>query len=281
MTVAAATLALALVAGAPPADVASLVAQLKHCKSLETCEPALELTKRGDAIWPDLAVGLEAPDEMTRFWTLGVLTNVPIVDAREAIAVMLDDKEIRVRAAAAFALGEQRDKAVTTWLLKALGDDNLNVRFSAAVALGKVKDPASVPALIGACRDKDEDVRAYAAQALGDIGDKRATPALVERVDQDIVGHVRGFAAMALGRLGDRTAVAPLLAALGREKDVKAMAAILVGLGELRDPAALPALKPLLKHAEETIQEHARYAIALIEAAAKKKAPQPDEGDGK
>ena len=274
-----ATLALSLLllcatsaaAWAPPAaSVAELVRRLPACQSLETCEAALELTRRGEAIWPDLAVGLDSPDEWIRFWTLGVLTNVPVAAAREAIAKRLDDGAVRVRAAAAFALGEQRDRAVTPPLLRALADKDLNVRFAAAVALGKIKDPAAVPALVAACRDRDEDVRAHAAAALGDTGDRRATPALLERVDQDIVPLVRGYAAMALGQLRDPAALKPLLAHADEERDARALAATAAALGELRDPAALPKLKLLLLHASEGVVDHARYAIALIQATQKK-----------
>ena len=78
--------------------------------------------RKGEGIWPEIKRGLEAPDEMTRFWTLGVLSEVIVPAARPALAALLDDPEIRVRAAAAYALGAQRDKAVTKWLIKALAD---------------------------------------------------------------------------------------------------------------------------------------------------------------
>jgi HEAT repeat protein len=265
--------AAAAAAAAPPApSVAELVQRLPACQSLETCEAALELTRRGEAIWPDIEVGLGSPDEWIRFWTLGVLTNVPVAAAREAIAKRLDDGAVRVRAAAAFALGEQRDRAVTPALLRALADKDLNVRFAAAVALGKIKDPAAVPALIAACRDRDEDVRAHAAAALGETGDRRATAALLERLDQDIVPLVRGYAAMALGQLRDPASLVPLLAHADEEKDASALAATAAALGELRDPAALPKLKLLLLNPSEGVVDHVRYAIALIQAAQKKKA---------
>lgn len=288
----AAGLVLGLVLGLPgvssaaPAEatVAELIAQLPKCQGLESCHATVELARRGESVWPELAAGLKAADEMTRFWTLGVLTKVPVVAAREAIAARLDDDAIRVRAAAAFALGEQKDKAVTPWLLEALADKDLNVRFAAAEALTKVRDPAALDALIGACRDKDEDVRAHAALALGYLGDTRATPALLERLDQDIKPIVRGYAAVALGHLRDEAALKPLLARVSEEKDVQALAAAVGALGELRDVRALPALQKLTEHAEARVVEHARYAIAVIQDHLKPKpkaAPARDGGGGR
>ena len=266
LAVAGATL-LTSTASAAPADatVAELIAQFPKCQGLATCEATVELVRRGEAIWPDLEVGLKSTDEMTRFWTLGVLTEVPVVAARQAIAARIDDSAIRVRAAAAFALGEQRDKAVTPALLKALADKDLNVRFAAAEAFTKVRDPAALDALIAACRDKDEDVRAHAALAIGYLGDKKATAPLLERLDQDIKPIVRGYAAVALGNLRDPAALKPLLVRLTEEKDIAALAAAVGALGELRDVRALPALSKLTEHSDERVVEYAKYAIAVIQ----------------
>lgn len=254
------SLALAAEPAPPPgadalatASVTELVGGLKKCKTLKGCPPVQELLKRGKAVWPELQAGLEAPDEMTRFWTLGVLSEIPTLAAREPVAARLKDPKIRVRAAAAYALGAMHDKSVTPHLLVALADKDLNVRFAAAVAMGRVKDPKTIPALIGACRDRDEDVRAYAALALGDIGDPTALPTLHERLDQDAHARVRGFAAMALAKLADQRSLAPLLARLDEERDPKALAAAVFALGALGDPSAIAVLEALsLKLAAET-----------------------------
>jgi len=238
--------------------VADLVGRLKACKALTSCAPVRALLARGPAIWPALRVGLEAPDEMTRFWTLGVLSELPIPAAREAIEARLGDPKIRVRAAAAYALGALRDRAVSPALVRALQDNDLNVRFAAAVALGRVHDPATVGALVAACRDKDDDVRAYAALALGDTvgamdagapgreaARAQARRALLERLDQDLFPKVRGFAAMALSKLRDPATLHPLLARLRAEDDPKALAAAVFALGALGDVAALNPLRAL------------------------------------
>ena len=221
VAIAAALLAVALTAHGKakpkPKSVASLVEELPRCESLETCSATVALIERGASIWPAIKVGLEAPDALTRFWTLGVLSEVVIKKAVSEIAKAITDKEIRVRAAAAYALGAQRDRVVTPHLMRALKDEDLNVRFAAVVAMGRVKDPATVEALMGALRDKDDDVRGYAAFALGDIGDRRATARLCERLREDLIAKVRGMSAMALGSLKDPASRAPLIGHLASE----------------------------------------------------------------
>ena len=251
---------------APP-SVEALVDQLKGCESLETCAPVKRLIERKAAIWPELQVGLDAPDEMTRFWTLGVLSEVIIKEARPAIARLLDDTKVRIRAAAAYALGAHRDKAVTPWLLKALQDKDLNVRFAAVVGLGRVRDPASIGPLQAALRDPDEEVRAYAALALGDIRDRVATPSLIERLREDIKPQVRGFAAMALSKLKDPRSLVPLMAQAKDERDPKALAAALHALGELGDVKALSVIEPHLTHRAPEVRDYAKDAIKTLKAS--------------
>lgn len=257
----------------PP--VKALVDGLKVCESLETCAPAQALIRRGQSIWPAVGEGLNAPDEMTRFWTLGVLSEVPVAAARSAISRCVGDPEIRVRAAAAYALGAQGSRAVTPALILALKDKDLNVRFAAAVALARVKDPSSVDALIVACGDEDEDVRAYAALALGDIGDRRATAAVMKRLERDHVPRVRGFAGMALSKLKDPSTLTPLMNHVEVESDPKALAATLYALGALGDRRALPTVQRFIKHPNVEVREYAQEAADQLSADGSKPKESP------
>ncbi|MEC9071778.1 MAG: HEAT repeat domain-containing protein [Myxococcota bacterium] len=265
LTVALAALLLLTGAKDKAPSVETLVGQLGACESLDSCAAVQELKKRGPSIWPDIQVGLKHPEEMTRYWTLGVLTMVVIPEAQEAIASRLTDKAVRIRAAAAFALGMQKGKKVAKWLIRAIGDEDVNVRYSAAIALGRVQDPAGVPALSKALRDKDIDVRKHAAVALGEIGDKRGTAPLIERLEQDMVPEVRGYVAMALGNLGDPKAKPVLLKHLKIEDDTKALAATIYAIGEFRDRATLPVLRPLAKHPNQDVRNFAQQTISLLE----------------
>jgi len=252
--------------------VAALVAELPKCESLETCSTTQKLIALKDRVWPAIKIGLEDPQELTRFWTLGILSEVVIKDAIGTIAKSIDDPEIRVRAAAAYALGAQRDRAVTTHLIRAAADKDLNVRFAAVVAMGRVRDPASVDTLLGALRDKDDDVRGYAAYALGDIGDRRATERLCERLREDLISKVRGMSAMALGSLKDPAAKPTLLARLQGEDDPKALAATIYATAQLRDPSTRAAIERHASHKSSEVREYVKDALKTLDAP-KKKSP--------
>lgn len=241
-------------AAATPAD--PVIAQLKKCETLK-CPAVKTLIGLKDGVWPRIKEGLAAPDEMTRFWSLGVLTEIPTLKARDAVAAMLADKKIRIRAAAAYVLGAMKDKSVSPHLVKALADKDLNVRFSAAMALGRVKDPATVKPLTVATRDSDEEVRAYACLALGDMGIKTVVPTLMERLDQDLHPKVRGFAAMSLSKVADKRALPLLRKRLNEETDAKAFAAAVFALGELGGTSELL----LLKRVEGSLAKHRVKAI--------------------
>ena len=263
----------ALAAEPPGTSVADLVGGLDTCESIDTCEPVRALVARGRAVWPALEVGLTSDKELVRFWTLGVLSEVTVPEARDAITARLGDKAVRVRAAAAFALGALGGKEVTPALLRALLDKDLNVRFAATVALGRVKDPASVQGLIAALRDKDNDVRAQSAQALGEIGDAAAAPALLERLDQDLIPEVRTYAATALAEIAAPDAAEKLIAHLTGEQDPKALAATAYALGRLHDPRAKAPLERLLASPHEEVRVYAKEALEALRMPQKKKAP--------
>ena len=265
-------------AKAPPSkpSVTELVSHLAKCKSIATCQAIRTLVARGASIWPEIEAGLKAPDEMTRFWTLGVLSELTIEAAQQAIAARLDDKLVRVRAAAAFALGAYRSPKVVVWLLKALKDADLNVRFEAADALGSIKDSRSIEPLIAALRDPEPYVRGGVAEALGKIGSRKATPRLIERINEDINADVRGRATIALMKLKDPRAVAPLIARLNAEHEKKALCATAAALGELGDHRAIVPLKQaLVRHKnDKDVLKYVDYALTQLE-------PKTKPGDSK
>lgn len=278
-----------LVVASPPGDagaggfkddgrkVAALVEELNACLEID-CAPIRVLVGRGPAIWPELAVGLAHRDELVRFWTLGVLTEVPVAEARKDLIRLLADKAVRIRAAAAFALGAQRSPEVVEALLGALFDSDVNVRFEAASALGRVPDKRAVEPLIEVMADPDHDVRRAACEALGNIGDSRAKPTLITRLKDDRKPIVRGYAAVALGTMKATDAVGELAKRAGRERDAEAVSAMAWALGEVgsaEDGVSVAALEALEKHAQDGVRKHAGEALAAIKARAEagKRAP--------
>ena len=108
-------------AAAPPDDK-ELIARLEPCEELATCAPSVALLKRGKAAIPALLDGLGHEKELVRFWVCGILSELKAKDAVVPLFGALGDKAIRVRAAAAFALGAIGDRRATRKLLEALRD---------------------------------------------------------------------------------------------------------------------------------------------------------------
>ena len=263
-----------LIAGIPGAvakgkkkspSVETLVGQLKDCESLETCPAVKGLKKYGKAVWPKLKVGFTAKDWKTRFWTLGVLSAMKLPAAVPEVGKMLaQDPHFRVRAAAAFALGQLRSKVVTPYLLAAIKDKIGGVRFTVVVAMGRVKDPRTIPALIVTLRDREPEVRQYALAALGDMKAKTAIPRILERLEQDLKPKIRAYAAMALSRIKDPRSVVPLRKRLTEEKNTKALCAAIYALGELQDKKSLPLIRGLAGHKDKEVRDYVADAVKKL-----------------
>jgi TonB family protein len=90
------------------------------------------------------------------------------------LARALGDKNVEVRATAAFALGMIGERKSIQALSDALADDEPAVRSAAATGLGIMQDPAAVDELIAMLNDPSFDVRYDAVWALGYIGEPDA-----------------------------------------------------------------------------------------------------------
>jgi len=276
-------LVLSLVAAAPPAPapapgepgepVPALVAALADCED-EGCPALRALIAKGEAVWPALDQGIGHAQEIVRFWSIGVLAEVPVPAARARLLGLVADEPLtRIRAAACFALAGYPGADATAALVKALSDHDPNVRFEAASAIGRrAPDASALPALVKVLDDQDEDVRAGAAEAIGAMAPVARTPevekGLLAKIN-DRKAPVRGRIAIALGQVRIAKAVAPLVTRAGREKDEEALAAIAWALGELADEAARATLEGLGKHASEIVRKHAAEALGKLDLAAK------------
>lgn len=126
-----------------------------------------------------------APDEADAPWERALADAAPAVRrraaelapsfrARERVAVsvltLLDDSDVTVVEAAAWALGELGDDARTTGAVDALSrvareHRDALAREAAVAALGALADPAALPTILEACQDKPA-VRRRAVLAL-------------------------------------------------------------------------------------------------------------------
>lgn len=191
--------------------------------------------------------------------------------------LLLEDREIEVRQAAAQALAATLLPQAVPYFIEAMADsfwwyERENAAQPLLDALTKFGADAVEP-LIGALRHYEGTVRRSAAIVLGRIGDTRAVEplgmALYDMHDE--VGHaaaeaLTGFGAAALGVLGEAlnhpeagirlhavwaltkikdVRVLPLLARMLNDSDRHVLKQVIQSLGELRDPRALAVLTPI------------------------------------
>jgi HEAT repeat protein len=112
--------------------------------------------------------------------------------------------EVRVRFAAASAVGDLRYSLAQRDVAKLLGDSDENVRVAAAYAMARLGSAESFDVLLKAVTSTDQVVRGNAVMLLGRAGDKSALKALwwaLSRQDSD--HDVTLQAAESIARLGD------------------------------------------------------------------------------
>ncbi len=181
--------------------------------------------------------------------------------AVEPLIKTLGDKDVRVRGAAAQALGAIKDNRAVEPLIGILSDADEQVRKAAASALGVIKDNRAVEPLKGVLSDTDEQVRKAAASALGEIKDNRAVEPLI-KVLADTDKEVRKAAASALGKIGE-LAVESLIGAMGDTNFVIRRASAKI-LGVIKDKRAVEPLINLLTDRSGLVRGAAAQALGMM-----------------
>ncbi|HEU5369765.1 MAG TPA: HEAT repeat domain-containing protein, partial [Ktedonobacterales bacterium] len=147
----------------------------------------------------------------------------------DALVRALQQGNVRMRQAAADALGWMADRRSVEVLVAALGDEDWKVCANAVIALGRLNDRRAVTPLVALIAGSNPAMRLVAAGILGRLGDRRATAPLVGLLDDaDIL--VRAAGAEALGALGDPRAANPLARALEREWEERTRMALMIAL---------------------------------------------------
>jgi HEAT repeat protein len=202
--------------------------------------------------------------------------------AAEPLVAVLQGREFRLEAAT--ALGDIGDVRAVEALLVALHDADPAVRAAAATALGKIGDGRAVQPLVEAFQDREETVRQAAIDALAVMGAQNEGLLLDALVDDSkpirqgalaaLEGHGYAPRPDALGarywiakQQWDKVveigwaAVEPLIAAVA-DDDLAAGAA--GALGRIGDARALPALLPLVAHANEAVRLATVNALSVL-----------------
>lgn len=155
---------------------------------------------------------------------LSALLRIKHPSSVEAIAAQLRSADADLRWQAANALARIREgigPAVPS-LLVLLDDKNILVRATAARALGAAKDKSAVEGLIRLLADADERVTANAINALGSIADARAVDPLVALGNKLMAGY-RAFNRAREGVPAEQNLLLLIATALGNIKDERAL----------------------------------------------------------
>ncbi|HWE29373.1 MAG TPA: HEAT repeat domain-containing protein [Polyangia bacterium] len=180
----------------------------------------------GEPAWVALTLALSSPAPEVRFQAIASLAEIDAARAATVILPALDDRDHKVRAQAAAALGDSGERVHTDRLARLL-DDTDDVRHEAALALARLGDRRGLPSLVRALADRNRALDAATALAkIGIGGDAAATAALGQAVERwlgDPLVKVR--AAEALARAGDERGMAHLRrAARASRDDVRGLA---------------------------------------------------------
>lgn len=192
-------------------DIESLIQDLKNSEWRLRKTAAASLAKLGEAAVGHLSKTLYSDNPDVSYWSTLVLARIGGPGINPLIRVLTDgDKDMR--AFAAKALSETRDKRVIPPLINALGDSSWKVRKNAAESL-QAMGPMIVKPVVQALRNENEDVRYWATRILGEMGEDGVEPLIIllSKGNKDM----RFFAAEALGDTDNPRAVEKLIDALG------------------------------------------------------------------
>ena len=148
--------------------------------------------------------GLDDEDPRIRVHAIEVVATTKQIKLMPRVQRLLKDQFVRVRFAAALAVGDLEYHLAERELAELLNTDNDNVRIAAAYAMGKLGSADSFEVLRKALTGSDQTVRANAALLLGKSGDKRALMFLyIAMRQEDSDDKVRFQAAESIAMLGD------------------------------------------------------------------------------
>jgi HEAT repeat protein len=280
--------------GASARRPTKLVSQDTGIKATTAAEWIEQL--RGAAKAPARAKAAEALGYMARkgTWTTGGFSDIPVVSDEPpklsaeslepivaALVAALNDREPRVRAAAAIAvswIGERADAAVPE-LIRLLKDDQEDVRKNAVTAIGRLGPAAkgAIPQLKPLLKGPDAYRRVDVAEALRLVG---ASPdSFVPTLIELLRGSAHHYAALELAHLGDAAAGALKFALHDKDAHRRMYAAYafsnMAGRGNLKDDrdSVADELIALTSDANTDVVFKAVQALGSVKAAPARSIP--------
>jgi HEAT repeat protein len=252
------------------AAIPALIEALKGEYYTVRSRAALALGKIGDrGVIPLLFKALKDPEEEVRIaacLALGMFRDPSTFD--EITEVLLDDVQIKVRQAAAKALGDTQHPAAIPFLMEALHDSYWWYEKEQEVtvllnAIEKMGAPV-VDALIEALGDQERNVRKFAVILLGRLRDPRAMDELGMTV-YDLHHEVSQAAAEALAKFG-APAVGVLSEALSHPEAAVREHAVM-GLGKIQNESVAPLLVEMLGDPERMVRKQALLSLSVLKDA--------------
>lgn len=242
----------------PGRDIEVLIQDLKNPEWRLRKASAEALEKLGEAAVGHLSKTLYSDNPDVSYWSTLVLARIGGPGINPLIRVLTDgDKDMR--AFAAKALSETRDKRVIPPLINALGDSSWKVRKNAAESL-QAMGPMIVKPVVQALRNENEDVRYWATRILGEMGDDGVEPLIIllSKGNKDM----RFFAAEALGDTDNPRAVDKLIDSLGDKSWSvrKSSATSLQKIGEI----AIHPLARALEHPNPDVRHWAAKILGKV-----------------
>lgn len=244
------------------AGIQCLILRLReeiHCQLVTHCMGVLSRVKASEAVMPLVDILLAH--------------DVALFDSNPAF--INTDDSLRLRCAAAQALGRLGDGRAIIPLMSILNDKEINyrLRLAAAESLGKIGDSHAVTPLIEILKDEREKslyLKESAVKALGMLGDIRALEPLIDVLEskrgiRDKFNFLKERIIEAMGRIGesDRKATDTLLRSLMDDAPSIRLAAV-EALGEIGDADCLPDLQKRIFDEDDEVAKAAILAIYHI-----------------
>jgi len=178
------------------------------------------------------------------------------------VIALKENPELRVKAAAAEALGVLGDSKAGRTLLAYFDTPDPALRSAVLRAMIRVADDKTVDGLAGYFKHEDTKIRGLAAYVLGQVQNTRATKHLVRALNDDAYS-VREAVVKALGDLGDPNAIGPLVKA-SNEPGRFSQVWVIEALGKLKSPETLPIIMKALEASSAEVREAAADALGKL-----------------
>lgn len=204
-------------------------------------------------------------DAGVRLEAAKALEGNPDAGAVRALAVLLDDPDQEVVAAAAESLGEILDPVAGPVLIELLAQASGEARASLLAALRKLRQPGALVPALALADDASINVRREAVGVLAYLKDGAALSQLSRRAKQDTDPAVRRIAVGALSFATDATVLPALALALG-DSDWQVRQEAAVTLGKLLLPESVSILVGALDDPAWEVRLKAANALGKLKA---------------